>query len=147
LGKIGQIDLLPRLCTKLIIPGGVVHEIEQGATTDPARVWVRERGSPFVQSVNALAPVVAAWDLGLGESHVLHLCYGHPGKEAILDDRAARHCASALGVPVRGTLAVIVLAKRETLIPAVRPLLEELGAKGLRVDARVLEHALRLAGE
>jgi predicted nucleic acid-binding protein len=30
----------------------------------------------------------------------------------LLDDRAARNCASALKIPVRGTLGVLLLAKK-----------------------------------
>ncbi|WP_277877189.1 MULTISPECIES: hypothetical protein [Nostocaceae] len=30
--------------------------------------------------------------------------YANPGMEVILDDLAARRCATTLGIPVRGTL-------------------------------------------
>ncbi len=61
----------------------------------------------------ALLFSLAAWDLGLGESQVLSWIYQNPGYEAILDDRAAKNAAASLGIPVRGTLGVILLAKRE----------------------------------
>jgi len=147
LGRIGQIELLQKLCTELIIPAGVAQEIEQGTAEDTARIWVQEHGHTNVQAVDAVDPTVAGWDLGLGESHVLHLCYRQPGRDAILDDLAARNCAAALGVPVRGTLAVIVLAKRRGIIAAARPLLQGLVARGLRIDRPVFERALRLANE
>jgi len=35
LGKISQIGLLEAVCSDLIIPEGVVHEIDQGAVDDP----------------------------------------------------------------------------------------------------------------
>ena len=147
LGSIGQSGLLRRLCDELIIPTGVAQEVEAGPPSDPARLRLREQGQPLIHPVDSVVPVVAAWDLGLGESHVLSLCYGAPGREAILDDGPARRCAAALGVPDRGTLAAIVLAKRRGLVPAARPLFEELLAKGLRADERVVARAIQLAGE
>ncbi len=64
-------------------------------------------------------PMMANWDLGLGESHVLSWVIHHPGYEAIIDDLAARKAAKILQVPVRGTLAVIVLAKQMGYISSV----------------------------
>ena len=46
---------------------------------------------------------IQAWDLGLGESSVLTWGYTHQGTEIIIDDLAARRCATALGIPFRGT--------------------------------------------
>jgi predicted nucleic acid-binding protein len=44
-------------------------------------------------------------------------------------------------------MAVLLLAKSEGLVSAVRPLLEGVRAKGLRVDERLFQHVLGLAGE
>ena len=147
LGRIGRIEFLPRLAEKLIIPSGVVQELERGPVSDPARVWLAKHGDALEHAVTTVPSAVAAWDLGLGESHVLSLCYGQENREAILDDGPARRCAAALGVPVRGTLSLIVLAKRDGLVPASRPLFEELLAKGLRAAPNVIERAIELAGE
>ena len=147
LGRVGRIDLLPQLCDQMIIPEGVAREIEEGPPDDPARLWMHERGSQFVGEPAAIEPIIGTWDLGPGESQVLSLCLRTPGREAILDDRSARRCATALGIPLRGTFAVIVLAKHRALLPAARPILEELMARGLRAHAAVFADALRLAGE
>jgi len=45
---------------------------------------------------------IQSWDLGPGESAVLTWGYVHPSTEVIVDDLAARRCAVALGIPVRG---------------------------------------------
>ena len=147
LGKIGRIDLLPRLCPELVVPGAVVEELDRGPSADAARRWVHEAGSRFVQAVADLSPQVVAWDLGLGETEVLSLCHGQADREAVLDDRLARNCAAALGVAVRGTFAVVVLAKKAGLIQAVRPFIAQLVEEGIRVDPSVIARALSLAGE
>jgi predicted nucleic acid-binding protein len=97
--------------------------------------------------VERVDPLVAAWDLGLGESHVLTLCRTLPDTEGILDDRAARNCAAVLGVHVRGTVALIVLAKRRGLIALARPVMDALLEQGIHLDPALIEAALRLADE
>jgi len=83
----------------------------------------------------------------IGESKVLTWAREYPGYEAILDDRAARNCAIALGIPLRGTLGVILLAKRERLLSHVQPVFARLQEAGLRIAPAVLDTALELAGE
>lgn len=56
-------------------------------------------------------------------------------------------CAEALKIPVRGTLSVILVAKREGLVPLARPLLDHLVDSGYRIAPVIAEDALRLAGE
>lgn len=65
----------------------------------------------------------------------------------MLDDRAARNCAVALNIPVRGTLGVLLLAKREGILEYVRPAFEAWVEAGLRITPDILQTALRLAGE
>ena len=147
LGKIARLDLLFRLAPRVVIPEGVAAELRAGPSADAARVWVEGVGAKAVTAVEQVDSVVAAWDLGLGESHVLTLCRSLPDGTAILDDRAARTCAKALGVRVLGTVALLVLAKRKRVITEVKPLLENLLDQGIRLDAVVIETALRLAEE
>jgi len=93
-------------------------------------------------------PQVLAWDLGQGETAVLSLALSEPGWTAILDDRAARKCANSLAIPVKGTLAVVILAKQRGLIPSAAEVLRALQAAGLRLDTQVIRSALeRGAGE
>ena len=89
----------------------------------------------------------SGWDLGPGETAVLSWARRHAGFEALIDDRAARTCAAALGIPARGTLGVLLLAKKEGLVDRVGPVVDEVIAAGLRVDNRLREAVLRLAGE
>jgi predicted nucleic acid-binding protein len=64
-----------------------------------------------------------------------------------VDNQAARTCAASLGIPVRGTLGVVLLAKKEGLVPLVAPVFAELQTAGIRVDHALLDAALQLAGE
>lgn len=68
-------------------------------------------------------PELAAWDLGAGETAVLSYALANPGWVAILDDGAARKCAVTFGIAVRGSLAVVILAKKRGLIPQAKQVL------------------------
>jgi len=147
LGKIGQLFLLPRLAESLVIPAGVADELAAGPENDPARQWIAGPGKSYVREVEGVDPVVAAWDLGRGESHVLTWALRNRGSEALLDDFAARKCAAALSLPVRGTLGLVLLAKREGHLPEVSPLLARIQQAGLHISPEVLAAVQRLAGE
>ena len=91
--------------------------------------------------------LIQAWDLGEGESSVLAWAYTHPGTGAIVDDLAARRCAAALGLPVGGTLGLVLTAKRRGIIPAARPVVERLRQVGRYLSDHVMQQALALVGE
>ena len=112
LGKLGHLDLLSSLCAEVVIPDAVVREVCAGPADDPARRVLEAEELGSREQVTVIDPVVAAWDLGAGEAEVLTWARRHAGYEAILDDLAARNCARALSLPVRGTLGVLLLARR-----------------------------------
>jgi predicted nucleic acid-binding protein len=64
-----------------------------------------------------------------------------------MDDLAARRCAQTLGIPVRGTLGLVLLGKKNGQLVAARPLLESLRRAGMSLSDSVMDRALRLVGE
>jgi len=147
LGRIERLSLLQELCTELVIPAAVAAEIRAGSQVDVAQNWLYDEGATYLHTLEKPDEIVAAWDLGAGESEVLAWARNHAGYEAIVDDRAARDCAYALRIPRRGTLGVILLAKKEGLIPRAVPLFHELRSVGWRIHPEVLEMGCKLAGE
>jgi predicted nucleic acid-binding protein len=104
-------------------------------------------GAPFVRSPDTIPPLIQAWDLGNVETEVISWAYVHPEFEAILDDRAARNCASSLRIGVRGTLGVILLVKKEGVLSQVKPLIISLMEPGFRIEPQLLRTVYRLADE
>jgi len=65
-----------------------------------------------------------------------------------LDDKLARQMARRLGVPVTGTLGVLLRAKQVGLILELRPLVTRLQSEGgYYIDSDLIEKALLAAGE
>ncbi len=148
LAKISLIDLVvSELCSTVIIPSGVVQEIKAGPANDPAKIWLAQTGKKWITEMTHIEPTVAAWDLGLGENQVLSWCYQHHDYEAIIDDGAARKCALSLGIPVQGTLGVILLAKKEQHIDQIKPFIEKLLINDFRIAPQILTTALEWANE
>ena len=66
--------------------------------------------------------------LGPGETEVLMLAFELPEAVVVLDDALARNVAETLGFHLKGTLGLLLDAKRLGLIPAVKPLIDQLHA-------------------
>lgn len=147
LAKASHLFLLQELCDQIIIPEGVAEEIQKGPEDDPARNRISTEGKPFVQFVGEINHRVVLWDIGKGESEVLTWALQNPGHVAILDDEIGRNCALALGVPVKGTLGVLLIAKKRGIIREARPILEKLVEIGYRITPKLLEDNLKLVGE
>jgi predicted nucleic acid-binding protein len=92
-----------------------------------------------------LLPELVAWDLGAGETAVIAYSLANPGWIAILDDGAGRKCAKAFGIPVKGTLAVIIMAKKRGLIASAAKVLHEIQEAGLRLDDKLISATLAQA--
>lgn len=147
LHQLGLLRLLPALVGAVTVPPVVVAELDAGRShgVDVPDIrsleWVRIR-TPV--GVSAL-PLVN--DLGPGEAEVLMLALESPGTMVLLDDNVARQAAGALGIPFKGTLGLLLEAKRAGLLPSVSPLLDQLQALRFRIAPSTRSAVLELAGE
>lgn len=146
LAKAGHAQLLGESARQLLIPEAVVSEVLAGPATDPGR---RLLESGFGRRVAAaeIPSRLLEWGLGRGETEVLALAMETAGTTAVLDDAAARRCAAALGVPVIGTLGVIVRAKHVGRIESAAAILQSLRRENFRIDDETVRTALASVGE
>jgi predicted nucleic acid-binding protein len=147
LGRISRLDLLPSIADRVVIPSAVLRELKVKDGSD----WIAETvaAHPGLEMVDdpPLPNEVRRWNLGAGESAVVAYCLANPGSRAALDDLRGRRCAQALGVPLFGTLGVVVEARRRNLIPAARPLVAAIRGAGYYIEDDLIEAALSEVGE
>jgi predicted nucleic acid-binding protein len=146
LAKAGHLELLQELPGELVLPEAVVAEVLAGPESDPARQAL-QGGWGLRQAPAAVPSELLEWGLGPGETAVLALARERSPCTAILDDAAARTCAKAFGVPLLGTLGVVLRAKKRGLIPQAADLLKAIRAAGLHLDDRTIRLALGRIGE
>lgn len=70
-----------------------------------------------------------------------------PSSLLLLDDARGRRLALRLGITIKGTLGVLVMAKQRGLLEEVHPLLDELERNGLYLSAELRAVTLRAARE
>jgi hypothetical protein len=85
--------------------------------------------------------------LDQGEAEVLALAEAHPPRLVIIDELRGRRYAQRLGLPLTGTLGILLLAKERGLIPAVAPLVQELLDAGLYLSPELVAQVLDMADE
>ena len=135
LERIGRLDLLSALLDPIFVPPAV--ESEFGSRPS----WMHVEAPTDRGMVAALRLVVDP-----GEAEAIALAY-KKGIRIILDDRKAREAALRLGIPVTGTIGLLLVAKRNDIIATIRPLLDSLDACHFRIGEALRSEALRLAGE
>jgi predicted nucleic acid-binding protein len=72
---------------------------------------------------------------------------GMPGTVAVLDDALARRQARLLGIPVTGTLGILLKAKQVGHLAEIRPLLDVLESLHFFLDRATRRAVLEIAGE
>jgi predicted nucleic acid-binding protein len=150
LAKIGQISLLKKLATEVLIPPIVHKELygKIGSESDQ----IDQALSDFVQVVelgslelNIDEPLI---NLGEGEKQSILLA-STLKKEVLLliDDRAGRQAADNLKISKIGLVGILLLAKKRGLIDNVGSLLEELRAADYWPSDQVIAVARKIAEE
>ncbi len=145
--QLGQLHLLQALGAAVFIPPAVATEIARGTT-----LGVNLPDLTLLPWIDVRAPrglVSHGWqsNLGAGEGEVLQLGLVMSGSVVVIDDRIARRAATNLKLPLKGTIGLLIDAKRAGFLAEVRPMLDQLDALGFRLAAASRAAALRLAGE
>lgn len=133
MSKIGQLNILPQLFGKIIIPEAVYYEVvirgsgKAGAEEVKNADWIENQ-----KVKNELAVRAFRINLGFGESEVIALANECQADFIILDDWKARQTAEELELPVIGTIAILQKAVEKGIIENLPTVLENLRNAGFR---------------
>jgi uncharacterized protein len=146
LWSLDRLDLLRHLFGVVWLPTAVESEFLAVDRVARQRALV---GVDWLQTVSLSDPRHALTYTGLdrGEAEVLALALEHKARLVIMDERKGRRYAHRLGLPLTGTIGVLLLGKEEGLVTAVGPLIQQLLDQGLYFLPELVSRALTLAGE
>ncbi len=143
LAKIGKLDIIRH---SVIIPKAVFDEI-----TMPRKEYVKELsnwGSDKVIEVkNKKAVEYLELIIDRGEAETIVLAEELNANAVLVDDLKARKIARLRGLNVIGTIGVLLDAKEKGIIGELKPLLDLLLQKKIRVSRELYDHALEIANE
>jgi predicted nucleic acid-binding protein len=149
LAAIGRFDLLQSLFGHLQLSTAVVAELSAGGQSWPgaketaSAAWITVHSVRDRHTIDALR-----LELDAGEAETIVLALQLQADLVLLDEQAGRRAAQYFGLKVMGVVGLLLQAKQRQLIPAVRPLLENLQHHaGFYLSQDVVEHALKLVGE
>ena len=149
LAIVGELELLRQLYDKVIIPQAVYNEIvvegvgQTGAEEVETLEWIEVKAVADRPMVTALEA-----DLDVGEAESIVLALELEADLLLLDERKGRIVAARLGINHIGLLGVLIKAKQEKLIPAVKPVIDKLMEQaGFWIGEELYSYVLQVAGE
>jgi len=148
LAKIGKLDLLRKIFSKIYIPQEVFIELVEKGKRKPGSEkiknarWIESKSVKDRTQVNLLLA-----SLEKGEAEVLCLAKELKAGLILLDEEKARKSAVLAGFTVMGTVGLLLLAKDLGHIKEVHYSFKELQRKKFRISERIITDALKKAGE
>lgn len=138
---VGQVELLPKLFTEVIIPAAVRVELLRNHAQLPD--WLRVVSVKDTAQADKYSRLVDA-----GEAQAIELARELHADQLLIDERKGRRLAIQEGVPVIGLLGVVLLARRKAFIPSARELLQRLESEaGMYLSVDIRNQALKTVGE
>lgn len=142
---VGLLDLLPALHGEVWIPQAVFNEYDVGRRSRPGApdlvqlAWLQVHSIPDNQAVPST--------LDPGERETLALALAIRPRLVLIDEMRARHVAQRLGLPLAGSMTILLEAKQHGLLPAVAPIVDQMIAQGRRISPALRRIVLDQAGE
>ncbi len=147
LARIGQLNLLPQLGSRIIVPPAVWQEVTIARATAPGASEVASTTWIEIESPDPLLVQPLTILLDQGEAEAIALAGGYTGSIVLLDDARARRVAERMSVRRIGTLGLLRRAKQAGLIQLVRPHITALLNNGIYIRQEIIDAVLKEVGE
>jgi len=144
LGRLDLIGLLNALYAEVLVPGVVIKE----CMARPGNVDTLRIRQALNQGLLTPCPTPLQTLAGLDPGESAAITHANAiGAGVLLDERAGRLRAQAMGLRVTGTLGVLVRARQHGLIGPLAPLFSALRGSGQRLSQAVVQRPLAAVGE
>lgn len=147
LAKANKLEILKEMYEHIIIPEAVYREVTEkddiaAQRIEAAREWIE------VRKVDSnLDRRMYRAKLHEGEVEVMLLAQEIGADVVIIDDGADRKTAEYLGLPLTGTLGVMIKAKQRGLLEAVMPVVQQMEQNGIFFSKELKEKIRKLSNE
>ena len=130
--QLGQVDLLPRIFQKLIIPDRVYEEL---INIPSQAIQLKDLSWIEIQAISdPLLTTELSKELDRGEAEAISLAVSLKADVLLMDEKKGRSVARKFGIPVTGLLGILLEAKELGLLTEIKPLLEMLRVEiGFRI--------------
>jgi predicted nucleic acid-binding protein len=113
---IGEIDVLPKLFSQVVVPRAVIAELLHADAPEAVRSWACNLPAWISAQENPASVPVGIEKLQAGEQAAILLAESITADIILLDEKSARRVASHRGLRVVGTLGVLGEAATRKLI-------------------------------
>ncbi|MDZ4289719.1 MAG: DUF3368 domain-containing protein [Prosthecobacter sp.] len=139
LAEIGELEILPALYGKIVIPETVRRECSHPHAPPALAVWLAKTGSKVVIVPDPVPLTTEASDLDPGEAAAISLAWLHREDSLlIVDDKDGRKLCKALGLAMTGTAGLLLAAARRGLVN-FEDVIQRLQATSFRLHPSVLD--------
>lgn len=147
LSIIKQLELLPKLYQRVVIPQKVWEEITVNGAGLAGALAISELDWLIIEkpAPELLKPLSILLDPG--EAEAIALAMNLPECTVLLDDAQARRVAERFGVNRIGTLGILRRAKKAGLIGAIKPYTVQLQKNGIYIRQSLIDAVLHDVGE
>jgi predicted nucleic acid-binding protein len=136
------IDVLPQLYGRVVIPEGVLPELQRDSTPQVVKKWMAARPDWLDIRQVRLQPDERLATLGVGERQAISLAQELRAAAIIIDEERGRQEAKRLGLSVIGILGVLRDAAERNLIELPFAL-DRLRETNFRVSEKIIQSLLR----
>ncbi|MGA7933076.1 MAG: DUF3368 domain-containing protein [Kovacikia sp.] len=149
MAKVRQLTLIQKIYGRILIPNAVHEELlderagETVVTAVQSAIWLEVHSVQNQQLVAELRTRV-----NVGEAEAIALAVEVGASRLLIDERLSRQAAKDLDLKITGILGILLLAKRQNLIEAVKPIMDDLiNQANFRVSSQLYANVLSEADE
>ena len=149
LAKVGQLSLLHQLYGTILIPTAVYKELLDERAGETVIRAVQSASWLKTQTVKNKELVLTLQNrVHIGEAEAIVLSIEVNATRLLIDERLGRQAATGLGLRITGILGVLLVAKSQNLITAVRPIMDNLRTQAsFRISSQLYDNVLNISDE
>lgn len=143
---IGEVDILPELFGRVLIPSAVNAELRAQGAPEAVRIWM-SRSTDWLDIGSVSSSLARELSLSSkidpGEREAIALASEFASPLLLIDDREGRRVAEEVGIRVVGTLGLLDRADAAGLIADLPTAVTRLRASGFRIAPALVDHVLQ----